>query len=65
MVFIQCYYAGYIQICPKECLCEWVSLNGMVQKGTKTKFDCLLFITQINDLQSVVPTVKLVDDSTA
>ncbi len=26
---------------------------------------CLLFITQINDLQSIVPTVTFVDDSTA
>ncbi len=41
---------------------EWVTLNGGVPKGTK--LGCLLFITQINDLQSVVPIVKFVGDST-
>ncbi len=42
---------------------EWVTLNGGVPQGTK--LGCLFFITQISDLQSVVPIVKFVDDSTA
>ncbi len=40
---------------------EWVTLNGGVPQGTK--LGCLLFITQINDLQSVVPIVKFVDST--
>ncbi len=37
----------------------------MVESHKGTKLGCLLFITQIHDLQSVVPIVKFVGDSTA
>ncbi len=41
---------------------KWVTLNGGVPQGTK--LESLLFITQINDLEVVIPIVKYVDDST-
>ncbi len=69
-LFIQCYYAGYIHSYQKESnkLKSVKScLNGYTKwwSPTGTKLGCLRFITQIHDLQLVVPIVKFVDDSTA